>query len=79
MMSEWLNPLNDKEALGVYQMREMALSDRTSGFNPARREGMREGILTGRQEIAGNLKKMGLPVGQIAHATGLSAEEIETL
>jgi predicted transposase YdaD len=30
-------------------------------------------------EIARNLKKMRLPVGQIAHATGLSADEIAKL
>jgi predicted transposase/invertase (TIGR01784 family) len=48
----------DKEALRVYQMRELALSDWTSGVNQARREGIlegkregkREGILEGKRE-----------------------------
>jgi predicted transposase/invertase (TIGR01784 family) len=62
----------DKEALRAYQMREMALSDWTSGLNHAREEGIREG----KWETAKNLKKIGLPVEQIAGATGLSVEEI---
>jgi flagellar biosynthesis/type III secretory pathway protein FliH len=40
----------DKEALRVYQMREMAMSDWTSGLNHARREGMQEGIQEGIQK-----------------------------
>jgi predicted transposase/invertase (TIGR01784 family) len=66
----------DKEALRAYQMREMALSDWTSGLNHAREEGIQEGMREGRQEVAGNLKKIGLPVEQIAKVTGLSVEEI---
>jgi predicted transposase/invertase (TIGR01784 family) len=57
----------DKEALRACQMREMALSDWTSGLNHARLEGI--------QETARNLKKIGVPVEQIAGATGLSVEE----
>jgi hypothetical protein len=34
---------NDKEALREYHLREMALSDWTSGINHARREGKVEG------------------------------------
>jgi predicted transposase/invertase (TIGR01784 family) len=62
----------DKEALRAYQMREMAMSDWTSGLNHAREEGIQEE----KREVAGNLKKLGLPVEQIAKATGLSVEEI---
>jgi predicted transposase/invertase (TIGR01784 family) len=69
----------DKEALRAYQMREMALSDWTSGLNHAREEGMQEGIVKGREEIARNLKKMGIPVEQIAQGTGLSIEDIANL
>jgi predicted transposase/invertase (TIGR01784 family) len=65
----------DKEALRAYQMREMALSDWTSGLNHARREGKREGI----QEIARNFKKIGVPLEQIAQGTGLSVEDIARL
>jgi hypothetical protein len=35
---------NDKEALREYHLREMALSDWTSGVNHARREGFQEGV-----------------------------------
>jgi predicted transposase/invertase (TIGR01784 family) len=37
--------LRDKETLRAYQMREMALSDYTSGINHARREGRQEASL----------------------------------
>jgi predicted transposase/invertase (TIGR01784 family) len=66
---------NDKEALHSYQMREMALSDWTSGINQAMREGRQEEKL----EIAGKLKNRGLPSDQIADVTGLSVEEIAKL
>jgi predicted transposase/invertase (TIGR01784 family) len=66
---------NDKEALRAYQMREMALSDWTSGVNHARREGKRES----REEIARNFKKLGIPVEQIAQGTGLTEQQIEEL
>jgi predicted transposase/invertase (TIGR01784 family) len=85
----------DKEALRAYQMREMALSDWTSGLNHAREEGMQTGILQGIQkgrkegiqegslkkamEIARNLKMIGVPVEQIAKAAGLSIEEVAEL
>jgi predicted transposase/invertase (TIGR01784 family) len=62
---------NDKEALRAYEMREMALSDWTSGVNYARQEGRKET----RQEIARNLKAMGLSAAQIAKATGLPEEQ----
>ncbi|GHT71540.1 transposase [Spirochaetia bacterium] len=61
----------DKEALRAYQMREMALSDYTSGINHAKRETQKE--------IAHNLKGIGVPLEQIAAGTGLSAREIEKL
>jgi predicted transposase/invertase (TIGR01784 family) len=97
----------DKEALRAYQMREMALSDWTSGLNHAREEGIHAGMTKGIQEgmakgiqegmakgiqegmakgiqeekrkVAGNLKRLGLPVEQIAKATGLSVEELGQL
>jgi predicted transposase/invertase (TIGR01784 family) len=71
----------DKEALRAYQMREM--SDWTSGLNHAREEGIQRGIQEGRREgkreTARNLKKIGVPVEQIAEATGLSVEKIERI
>jgi predicted transposase/invertase (TIGR01784 family) len=73
----------DKEALRAYEMRQMALSDWTSGINYARREGIKEGIKTGEEqkavEIARNLKAIGVPVGQIARSTGLTEGQIREL
>jgi predicted transposase/invertase (TIGR01784 family) len=73
----------DKEALRAYQMREMALSDWTSGLNHARREGEREGKREGEREgiqkIAANMKRRGAPIDQIAGDTGLSVEDIARL
>jgi predicted transposase/invertase (TIGR01784 family) len=74
---------HDKEALREYHMREMALSDWTSGVNHARLEGKAEGRQQGRsegqKERARNLKAMGIPIGQIAQGTGLTVEQIEKL
>jgi predicted transposase/invertase (TIGR01784 family) len=70
---------SDKEVLRAYQMRELALSDWTSGINHARREGRLEGKQEEQQEIARNLKKIGIPVEQIVQGTGLSVEEVEKL
>jgi predicted transposase/invertase (TIGR01784 family) len=74
---------NDKEALREYHMREMALSDWTSGVNHARREGKAEGRTEGRQEgqkeIARRLKARGRPLEEIAEDTGLDVETIRRL
>jgi predicted transposase/invertase (TIGR01784 family) len=78
---------SDKEALRAYQMREMALSDWTSGLNNARREGIQEGIekgikkgrREGIREIAAKMKKRGISPEHIAEDTGLSAEDIAAL
>jgi predicted transposase/invertase (TIGR01784 family) len=105
----------DKDALRAYEMRQMALSDWTSGINHARsegiKEGIQEGIKTGMQEgiktgmregikegiktgiktgmregekqkaveIARNLKVLGVPLEQIARATGLTGAQIREL
>jgi predicted transposase/invertase (TIGR01784 family) len=66
---------NDKEALREYHMREMALSDWTSGVNHARREGRAER----ERDIARNLKAMGDPAEKIAHVTGFSVDQIREL
>jgi predicted transposase/invertase (TIGR01784 family) len=77
----------DKEALRAYEMRQMALSDWTSGLNYARREGLKEGIKAGIKtgeeqkaaEIARNLKAIGVPLGQIVQSTGLTEAQIREL
>ncbi|MDR2476363.1 MAG: Rpn family recombination-promoting nuclease/putative transposase [Treponema sp.] len=73
------NVMSDKEARRAYEMRQMALSDWTSGVNHARREGIKEGLAEGQKTIARNLKALGVSVGQIAQATGLSETEIAQL
>ena len=42
-------------------------------------EGRAEGLAEGRADVAKKLKVMGLPIGDIIKATGLSLEEIELL
>ena len=70
---------SDKTVLREYRMRELALSDWTSGINRAREEGMEKGMEKGRQEVARNFKRLGMPVEQIARGTGLSPEDIAKL
>jgi predicted transposase/invertase (TIGR01784 family) len=62
---------NDEEALREYHMREMALSDWTSGVNYALEEGTKK--------IARNLKADSVPAEQIAKWTGLSEIQIKEL
>ncbi|GHV90064.1 hypothetical protein AGMMS50268_05670 [Spirochaetia bacterium] len=69
----------DKEALRAYQMREMALSDYTSGINHAKREGLREGLREGKQEVARKMKESGEAKSRITMFTGLTSDEIEKL
>jgi predicted transposase/invertase (TIGR01784 family) len=61
----------DEEALRVYEMREKALSDWTSGVNHAKREQSRE--------IARKLKAMGISIEQIAQGIGLTGQQIKEL
>jgi predicted transposase/invertase (TIGR01784 family) len=65
----------DKEALREIHLREMGLSDWTSGVNHARREVGKEKTV----EIARNLKAMGISTEQIAQATGLTGQQIKGL
>jgi predicted transposase/invertase (TIGR01784 family) len=66
---------SDNETLREYHMREMAMSDYTSGISHARREGKQEG----RQEIVRNMKAAGASLDIIQAYTGLSIDEIERL
>ncbi|GHU54065.1 hypothetical protein FACS189411_00020 [Bacteroidia bacterium] len=70
---------NDEESLRAYEMREMALSDFTSGMNFAKREGIAIGEQKGKIEVARSMKKDGMPVSQIVIYTNLSPDEIEQL
>ena len=53
--------------------------DRVSAINHATRVGMEKGMEKGIIKTAQNLIKMGMPIEQIAKATGLSEEEIEKI
>ncbi|MDR2070644.1 MAG: hypothetical protein LBP81_04405, partial [Treponema sp.] len=58
-----MDVLSDKEALRIYQMREMGLSDWTSGLNHARREGMKEGLRIGREQVIREAMEKGMREG----------------
>jgi predicted transposase/invertase (TIGR01784 family) len=68
----------------LYEARLKAQRDEYSRIQGALREGRREGMEKGREEgskekairIALDLKKIGMPVEQIALVTGLSPKEI---
>jgi predicted transposase/invertase (TIGR01784 family) len=70
----------DKEMLREYQMREMALSDFTSGINNARREGIaigkQQGDLQRSAIVVINLRSAGFPVEKIADYIQLPVEDV---
>ena len=61
----------DEETRRIYEIREKALSDWTSGVNHARREE--------KKEIARNLMKRNRPIEEIIEDTGLTRDEVEKL
>ncbi|GHT52680.1 hypothetical protein AGMMS49982_13540 [Bacteroidia bacterium] len=65
----------DKESLWEYRMREMALSDFTSGMNFARREGEK----TATVKYALKLAQRGMNVVEIADIIDLSIEEVKKI
>jgi predicted transposase/invertase (TIGR01784 family) len=65
----------DKESLRQYYLREMAMSDWSSGLKLARDEGIEEGIL----RTAKNLLRKGFDVSVIADVTGLDEGTISKL
>jgi predicted transposase/invertase (TIGR01784 family) len=73
----------DPEVRAQMEYREKARHDHATLLHAAFREGEVRGKALGeaqsRAEIAGNMKKRGIPVHQIAEDTGLSVEDIEKL
>ncbi|MDR1675985.1 MAG: Rpn family recombination-promoting nuclease/putative transposase [Tannerella sp.] len=67
---------NDKEALHAYLLREMALSDYTSGVNFHRREGRQEGIRESQEFTVINAKRKGYSIELIRDITELSESDI---
>jgi len=69
----------DKEFLRNYHLREMAMSDWTTGVNTAMEKGIEKGAMQKQIEIAGNLLGEGLPMELIQKTTGLDMETIQSL
>ena len=69
----------DKEALRLYQLREMAQMDYNSGMNKAKAEGKAEGLAEGKAEIAKAMLKDGDSNEKVARCTGLSLDYVKTL
>jgi predicted transposase/invertase (TIGR01784 family) len=65
----------DDETRRIYEMREKALSDWTSGINHAKREGRKERNV----EIAQNMITDGEPIEKIMRYTNLTRVEVENL
>ena len=65
----------EAETRRLAELREKWEMDRVSAINHATRVEMEKGII----KTAQNLIKMGMPIEQIAKATGLSEEEIEKI
>lgn len=71
----------------IERLREKARHDEAQALYHAKQEGMQqgmqqgmqEGVQQGKLETAKNLIKMGMPLHQIAAATGLTQMEIERL
>jgi predicted transposase/invertase (TIGR01784 family) len=63
----------------LYEARLKAWRDEQSRLQGARNEGQTEGRQEKAIEIARNFKQLGIPIEQIAQATGLSAGEIAAL
>jgi predicted transposase/invertase (TIGR01784 family) len=69
----------DKEFLRNYHLREMAMSDWTTGINTATEKGIVKGAMQKQIEIARNSLNEGLPIEIIHKITGLDFETIKSL
>ena len=66
---------SDDDAMRVYEMREKAMFDYTSGMSNAKLEGKLEGKI----ELAENALHEGISIGVIAKITGLDESTINHL
>jgi predicted transposase/invertase (TIGR01784 family) len=69
----------DREFLRNYHLREMAMSDWTTGINTATEQGIEKGAMQSKIEIAKNLLKSGLAIDFINETTGIDIETIKSL
>jgi predicted transposase/invertase (TIGR01784 family) len=70
-----IDVFQDEGELHAYHLRQMALSDWTSGINHAKREGK----LEGKTETARQMKADNMPMSQIMKYTGLTEQQITEL
>jgi len=68
----------DKEVLREYHLREMALSDWTTGIDTATEKGIEKGAMQKQFEIARNLLSEGLSIELVHKTTGLDIETIQS-
>ena len=69
----------DKDFLRNYHLREMAMSDWTTGVNTAFEKGELKGEAKKANEVAKNALRKGLPVDVIQEITGLDKDAIKSL
>ena len=69
----------DEQERALAEAEERERLDRASLYDAGKAEGRAEGWKDGKAEVAQNLLHLGLPIAQIAEATGLSTAEIEAL
>ena len=69
----------EKFWLAVVDERILREAATKKGYNEGMRKGIEEGMQKGIYTVARNMKQMGLPIADIAKATGLSKEEIRIL
>ncbi|MDR0756981.1 MAG: Rpn family recombination-promoting nuclease/putative transposase, partial [Tannerella sp.] len=73
----------DRDALHVYHMRQMAIYDYNNGMSAAREEGEQRGIEEGEKNarftFALTLKQKGFSVEDTVEYTGLTKEEVTNL
>jgi len=63
----------------IERLREKARHDEAQALRHAEQQGIQQGMRQGKLETAQNLIKMGIPLHQVAAATGLAQTEIEGL
>lgn len=69
----------DKEARILYNAREAALHDEVTRIKEAKEEGLKEGRIKEKIEVAKNLLLMGMDVLTVIKVTGLSKDDVEEI
>lgn len=69
----------DRETMAMYTARELALHDKTSIINHAKREGIKEGIKQAAIMSAKNMIRAGLDVSLIVEITNLTRDDVIAL